>query len=99
MDYSPPDSSVHGILQTKIQEWVAMPSSKDLPVIEPMSLMSSALAGRFFTTSATEEARSCGNIHNGKLLSHKKELIWVCSHEVDEPRAYYMEWSKSERER
>ena len=28
MDYSPPGSSVHGILQARIQEWVAMPSSK-----------------------------------------------------------------------
>ena len=26
MDRSPPDSSVHGILQTRILEWVAMPS-------------------------------------------------------------------------
>ena len=25
MDYSPPGSSVHGILQTRILEWVAMP--------------------------------------------------------------------------
>ena len=32
MDYSPPDSSVHGILQARILEWVAMPSSRmDLP--------------------------------------------------------------------
>ena len=29
----------------------------------------------------------------------KKEPIWVSSNEVDEPRAYYTEWSKSERER
>ena len=28
---SPPDSSVHGILQARILEWVAMPSSRDLP--------------------------------------------------------------------
>ena len=28
MNYSPPGSSVHGILQTKIVEWVAMPSSR-----------------------------------------------------------------------
>ena len=28
MDYSPPDSSVHGILQARITEWVAMPSSR-----------------------------------------------------------------------
>ena len=38
-------------------------------------------------------------IHNGILLSHKKEHIWVSSNEVDEPRAYYTEWNKSERER
>ena len=28
MDYSPPGSSVHGILQARIQEWVAIPSSR-----------------------------------------------------------------------
>ena len=35
---------------------------------------------------------------NGILLSHKKECIWVSSNEVEEPRAYYTQWSKSERE-
>ena len=39
------------------------------------------------------------HIHNGILLSHKKEHIWVISDEVDEPRTYYTEWSESERER
>ena len=41
-------SSVHGILQAKILEWVAVPSPGDLPKpgVEPGSL---ALAGRFFT--------------------------------------------------
>ena len=28
MDCSPPDSSVHGILQARILEWVATPSSR-----------------------------------------------------------------------
>ena len=28
MDYSPPGSSIHGILQARILEWVAMPSSR-----------------------------------------------------------------------
>ena len=28
MDHSPPESSVHGILQARILEWVAMPSSR-----------------------------------------------------------------------
>ena len=39
------------------------------------------------------------HIHNWILLSYKKEHIWVSSNEVDEHRAYYTEWSKSERER
>ena len=44
-----------------------------------------------------EEVVVC--IHNGILLDYKKERFWVNSNEVDEPRAYYTEWSKSERER
>ena len=39
------------------------------------------------------------HIHNGILLSHKKECTWVSSDEVDEPWTYYTEWSESERER
>ena len=31
MDCSPSGSSVHGILQARILEWIAMPSSRDLP--------------------------------------------------------------------
>ena len=37
--------------------------------------------------------------YSGILLRHKKECIWVSSNEVDEPEAYYTEWSKSEREK
>ena len=56
-DCSPPGSSVCGILQAGMLEWVATPSSRGLPNpgIEPGSLMSPALAGRSFTTSATWE--------------------------------------------
>ena len=41
MDCSPPVSSVHGILQVGILEWVAIPLSRDLPDpgIEPGSLV------------------------------------------------------------
>ena len=39
MDYSLPDSSVHGILQTRILEWVPCPPPGELnnPGIEPES--------------------------------------------------------------
>ena len=58
MDCSPPGSSVHGILQARMLEWVAMPSSPDLsdPGIKPASLKSHGSAARFFTTSPTWEA-------------------------------------------
>ena len=36
--------------------------------------------------------------YDGILLSHKKERTWICSNEVDKTRAYYTEWSKSERD-
>ena len=35
-------------------------------------------------------------LHNGVLLSHKKEQIWGCWTEVDVPRACYTECSQSE---
>ena len=55
LDPSLPDSSVHGILQARILEWVAMPSPRDVPNpgINPAFLTSFALASRFFTTGAT----------------------------------------------
>ena len=40
-----------------------------------------------------------GHIPNGILLNRKKERLWVSSNEVDKPRTYHREWSKSERER
>ena len=45
MDYSPPGSSVHGILQARILEWVAIPFSREssqprLPAFQAESLWS-----------------------------------------------------------
>ena len=58
MDYSLPGSSVHGILQARILEWVAKPSSRasSWPSFEPASPASPALAGRIFTTQPPGEA-------------------------------------------
>ena len=51
-----------------------MPSSRDLPNpgIEPVSLVSPALAGRFFTTSGTSEVpfySPCGSSFHGAVFS------------------------------
>ena len=57
-DYSPSGSSLHGILQARILEWVAMASSRGLPDpgIEPKP---SALADGFFISSVTWEVLTC----------------------------------------
>ena len=56
--YSLPGSSIHGISQARILEGLLCPLPGDLPDrrIEPPSLMSPALTGRVFTTSAAWEA-------------------------------------------
>ena len=45
VDCSPPGSSIHGILQARILEWIATPPPEDLPSpgIEPTSFMSPAV--------------------------------------------------------
>ena len=75
IDCSPPGSSVHGILQTRILEWVAMPSPGNIPDpgIEPMYFMSPTLAGGFFTASATWEATS----HTVLELKCLKNLLLI----------------------
>ena len=54
--YGPPGSSAHGILQARILKWIAVPSSRRPSGPRDRTQVSSALAGRFFTTSATWKA-------------------------------------------
>ena len=54
MDCRPPGSSVHGILQARILEWVAIPFSKGSSQPRDQSQVSQ-VAGRFFTVWATRE--------------------------------------------
>ena len=53
MDYSLPGLSVHAVFQAKTWSGLTFPPLGDLPNrgIEPVSLSSPALAGRYFTTS------------------------------------------------
>ena len=48
IDCSPPGSSVHGILQARIQEWVTMPFSRGSSQPRDWTQVS-CFAGRFFT--------------------------------------------------
>jgi len=51
MDYSPPDSSVHGILQARIVEWVAISSARGSYSIRDQIHVccASSTTGRLFT--------------------------------------------------
>ena len=78
-DCSPPGSSVHGILQARILEWVAMPPPGDLPNprIKPVPPRSPALTGGFFTTSATCEAHiQAALIHNSGIQTSLKIIFF-----------------------
>ena len=70
MDHSFQGSSVSGILQARILEWTAAPSpgESSRPSVEPASIMFLALAGGFFTTSATWD--------DVTLLSFKLPCWW-----------------------
>ena len=60
MNCSPPGSSVQGILQARMLEWVTVLSSRGSFQSRdktPRLFMSPILAGRFFTTSTTWEAQ------------------------------------------
>ena len=77
---SPPGSSVHGILQARISEWVTISlhqftrgSSwpRDWTQV-------SCIAGRFFTVWATREANRCDIIFKKSI--HTSMGIWVGFH-------------------
>ena len=63
MDYSLPGSSIHGILQARIWEWVAILFSKESSQPKNWTQISSisCIAGRFFTHWVTREVKSIGN--------------------------------------
>ena len=60
IDCSLPGSSVHGILQARILEWVAMPFSRESSLARDWTQVF-CTAGRFFTVWATREA--CELLH------------------------------------
>ena len=65
MACSPPGSSVHGILQARILEWVAMPPPADLPDpgIEPVSPATPALQVDSLPLSHQESPHVCIYTH------------------------------------
>ena len=66
MDCSPPGSSVHGILQARILEWVAVSFSRGIFPNTGIKPMPPALAGRFLT--AKPPGKSTNDSPSGTVL-------------------------------
>ena len=92
MYYSPPASSVVGFPRQEYWSGLPFPPPEDLPDpgIEPASLTSPTLSGRFFTTSATWEAlnyiyicllfKKLGEkekVGTNKNVENEMELLWA----------------------
>ena len=58
MDYSPAGSSVHGILQARILEWVAMPSSRGSSAFKQVFVGTQALYTCFLVTRGKCSSKS-----------------------------------------
>ena len=84
MDYNTPGSSIHGIHQARILEWqeywsgLPCPSPGDLPNpgLEPASLMSCAMAGGFFTTSAIWQKGDSVPPFSNPLVPHPRSVFF-----------------------
>ena len=96
MDHSLPDSSVHGILQARILEWVAIPSSRGPSQLRDWTHISrvSCIADRFFTIWATRDSPGknprvgCHSLLQGIFLTqglspgllHYMKILYHLSH-------------------
>ena len=72
MDCSPPGSSVPGILQARILEWVAKPSSREPSQPRDQTCVS-CIGGEFFNHWATWEAQK-------EILANKFSSVQLLSH-------------------
>ena len=83
VDCSPPGSSVHGILQERILEWVVIPFSRGSSWLKDQTWVS-CTASRFFTIWTTRKAEIRAKVEksqNGGLFYKFPSLcILSCSH-------------------
>ena len=82
MDYSPPGSSVHGILQARVPEWVAISFSRGSSWPRDQTWVS-CIARGFFTIWAKGHLQkpTANSTLNGKILKAfflRSEIRWGC---------------------
>ena len=100
MDCSPPGSFVHGILQARILEWVAIPFSRGSSYPRHQTGVS-CIAGRFFTIWATREApwKHYSQCHMSTRAGHFWFMLYVtdwrfATQHIVEPNVWKEFWRK-----
>ena len=95
LDCSLPGSSLQGILQARIQEWVAIPFSYGSSWPRDWTWVS-CIAGRFFTLWATREAQSLSG--PTQLLGEENPRDWTPGEREGRMDAEYSEMQECQNE-
>ena len=109
MDCSPPGSSVHGIFQARILEYVAISSSRgsSQPTDQTHVSCVSFIAGGFFTTEPPKKPQSCVSLPNscesiytlgtGKCFfySPRTQLLPIYQHTTDFTESCFQDWTRN----
>ena len=83
MDCSPSGSSIHGLLQARILEWVVIPFSRGSSWSRDWTRVS-CIAGRFFTVWATREALGPHSNSQTSFMGHPEKCC---------PPVHYVFWA------
>ena len=98
---SAPSSSVYGILQARILEWIAFPFSRGSSWPRDWTQVS-CIAGGFFTIWTTREA-SCCNVDAYKVFLKKSKELWdkfnksECQFKIQLSSKYVLKREKMDR--
>ena len=84
MDCSPPDSSVHGILQARILEWIAISFSRVSSQPRNQTRVS-CLAGRFFTNWGKESLFTLNIPFNCQVKMQVQPSLGICGGLIPRP--------------
>ena len=77
-----PGSSIHGIFQARVLEWVAISFSRGSSLPRDRTRVS-CIAGRLFTIWATREAMKLENtMLNGRNQTQRPLIIWLHLYEI-----------------
>ena len=89
LDCNPPSYSIHGILQAKMLQWVALPFSRGSYKLRDLSWVS-CIPGRSFTIWATRETLILACLSHSPLLFSSLLSSAICKASSDNHFAFFL---------